>query len=57
MEVHRGKYHKYLGMGLDYSHMGKCCVTMYDNLGGILGTVEQAMKDQGGGLILAMKWR
>ena len=27
MKVHRGKYHKYLGMGLDYSHTGECCVT------------------------------
>ena len=44
MKVHRGKYHKYLGMGLDYLHTGKCCVTMYDNLGEILGTIEQAMK-------------
>jgi hypothetical protein len=26
MKDHRGKVHKYLGMGLDFSHKGKCIV-------------------------------
>ena len=56
MKFQRGKHHEYLGMGLDYSHTDNCCVTMYDNLGGILGTAEQAMKDQGNGLILVTNW-
>ena len=36
MKVCRGKYHKYLGMALDYSNKGECCVTMCDYLNGIL---------------------
>jgi hypothetical protein len=29
MKVHRGNVHKYLGMGLDFAHKGKCVVTMH----------------------------
>ena len=36
MKVHRGKYHKYLGMALDYLHKVECHVTMYDYLDGSL---------------------
>ncbi len=36
MKVQRGKVHKYLGMGLDFSHKRKCIVTMHDYLDGIL---------------------
>jgi hypothetical protein len=36
MKVHRGKVHKCLGMSLDFSHKGQCCVAMYNYLDGIL---------------------
>jgi hypothetical protein len=45
MKIHRGKVHKYLGMSLDFSHKGQCCVTMYDYFDGIL----QAFKKHGDG--------
>ncbi len=44
MKVHRGKVHKYLGMGLDFSHKGKCIVTMHDYLDGILKEFDAAME-------------
>ncbi len=44
MKVHRGKVHKYLGMGLDFSHKGKCIVTMYDCLDRILKAFDAAME-------------
>ncbi len=44
MKVHRGKVHKYLGMGLDFSHQGKCIVTMHDYLDGILKSFDAAME-------------
>jgi hypothetical protein len=49
MKVHRGKVHKYLGMSLDFSHKGQCCVTMYDYLDGILQTFDAAVKKHGDG--------
>jgi hypothetical protein len=42
MKVYRGKVHKYLGMGLDFSHKGKCIVTMHDYLDGILKAFDAA---------------
>jgi hypothetical protein len=44
MKAHRGKVHKYLGMGLDFSHKGKCIVTMHDYLDGILKAFDAAME-------------
>jgi hypothetical protein len=44
MKVHRGKVHKFLGMGLDFSHKGKCIVTMHDYLDGILKAFDAAME-------------
>ncbi len=43
MKVHRGKVHKYLGMSLNFSHNGKCHVTMYDYLDGILQAFDTAV--------------
>ena len=45
MKFHRGKYHKYLRMTLDFSHKGECCVTMYDYLDGILDVFDEALKN------------
>ncbi len=47
MKVHRGKVHKYLGMSLDFSHIGQCCVTMYDYLDGILQAFDAPVKKHG----------
>jgi hypothetical protein len=44
MQVHRGKVHKYLRMGLDFSHKGKCIVTMHDYLDGILKAFDAAVE-------------
>ena len=43
MKVHRGKVHKNLGMGLDFSHKGKCVVTMYNYMDGIIKTWDEAV--------------
>jgi hypothetical protein len=43
MKVHGGKVHKYLGMSLDFSHKGQCCVTTYDYLDGILQAFDAAV--------------
>ena len=42
MKVHRGKTHRYLGMSLDFSHKGKCVVTMYDYVDGIIKAWDEA---------------
>ena len=55
MKVHRGKYHKYLGMALDYSHKGECHVTMYNYLDGILEAFDKAVEEHGDGFILVTK--
>ena len=55
MKVHRGKVHKYLGMSLDFSHKGQCCVTMYDYLDGILEAFGEAVKKHGEGYITVKK--
>ncbi len=52
MEVHRGKKHTYLAMDLDYSHKGKCHVTMYKYLDGILQAFNEAVEEHGKGWIL-----
>ncbi len=44
MKVHCGKLHKYLGMSLDFSHKGQCCVSMYDYVDGILEAFDDAVK-------------
>ncbi len=44
MKVHRGKVHKYLGMGLDFTHKGKCIMTMHDYLDGILKAFDAAVQ-------------
>jgi hypothetical protein len=43
MKVHRGKTHKYLGISLDFSHKGKCVVTMYDYVDGIIKAWDEAV--------------
>jgi hypothetical protein len=55
MKVHRGKVHKYLGMFLDFSYKGQCCVTMYDYLDGILEAFDEATKKHGEGYITVKK--
>jgi hypothetical protein len=55
MKVHRGKVHKYLGMSLDFSHKGQCCVTMYDYLDGILEAFDEAVKKHSEGYITVKK--
>jgi hypothetical protein len=55
MKVHRGKIHKYLGMSLDFSHKGQCCITMYDYLYGILEAFDEAMKKHSEGYITVKK--
>jgi hypothetical protein len=57
MKVHRGKVHKYLGMSLDFSHKGQCCVTMYDCLDGILEAFDEVVKKHGEGYITVKKRR
>ena len=52
MKVSRGKKHTYLAMDLDYSHKGKCCVTMYKYLDGILQAFDEAVKVHGEGWVL-----
>ena len=44
MKVHRGKVHKYLGMGLDFTHKGKCVVTMHDYVDGIIKAWDAAVQ-------------
>jgi hypothetical protein len=55
IKVHRGKVHKYLGVSLDFSHKGQCCVTMYDYLDGILEAFDEAVKKHGEGYITVKK--
>jgi hypothetical protein len=55
MKVHRGKVHKYLGMSLDFSHKGQCCVTIYDYLDVILEVFDEAVKKHGEGYITVKK--
>ena len=55
MKVNRGKFHKYLGMSLDYSHKGQCRVTMYNYLDEILETFDKAVKKHGYGWIVVKK--
>jgi hypothetical protein len=55
MKVNRGKFHKYLGMSLDYSHKGQCRVTMYNYLDEILETFDKAVKKHGYGWIVVTK--
>ena len=57
MKVHRGKVHKYLGMSLDFSHKGQCCITMYDYLDGILEAFDEAVKKHGEGYITVRTMR
>ena len=57
MKVHRGKIHKYLGMPLDFSHIGQYHVTMYDYLDGILQTFDAAVKKHGNGFKPVTKQR
>ena len=42
-KVHRGKTHKYLGISLDFSHKGKCIVTMHDYVDGIIKAWDEAV--------------
>jgi hypothetical protein len=44
MKVHWGNVHKYLGMSLDFSHKGQCCLSIYDYLDSILETFDSAVK-------------
>ena len=44
MKEHRGKVHKKLGMTLDFSHKGKCHVSMYDYVDGILEAFDDDIK-------------
>jgi hypothetical protein len=55
MKVHRGKVHNYLGMSLDSSHKGQCCVTMHDYLDGILDAFDEAVKKHSEGYITVKK--
>ncbi len=57
MKVHRGKVHKYLGMRLDFSHKGKCIVTMHDYLDGILKEFDAAMEKHEHGFLPVTKQR
>ena len=43
MKVLRSKKHTYLAMDLDYSHKGKCRVTMFKYLDGILQAFNEAV--------------
>ncbi len=51
MKIHRSKIHKYLGMSLDFSVKGQCCVTMHDYLDGILEAFNLAVKEHGNGYL------
>jgi hypothetical protein len=55
MKFHRGKYHKYLGMALVYSHKGECRITIYDYLDDILDAFDKAVENHGDGWILVAK--
>ncbi len=57
MEVHRDKVHKYLGMGLDFSHKGKCFVTMHDYLDGNLKAFDAAMEKHDHGFLQVTRQR
>ncbi len=57
MKVHRGKIHKYLGMSLDFSVKGLCCVTMHNYLDGILEAFDLAVKEHGNGRLTVGKQR
>ena len=55
MKVRRSKYHKYLGMALDYLNKGGCCVTICNYLDEIIDTFDEAVKKHRGGWILVKK--
>jgi hypothetical protein len=57
MKVHRGKVHKSLGMSLDFSHKGRCRVTMYVYLDGILLAFDAAVKKHGDGFTSVTRQR
>jgi hypothetical protein len=57
MKVHRGKVHKYLGMGLDFLHKEKCIVTMHDYLDGILKVFDAAMEKHEHGFLPVTRLR
>ncbi len=57
MKVNKGKVHKYLGMSLDFSHKGQCCVTMNDYLDEILEAFDEAVKKHGEEYITVKKRR
>jgi hypothetical protein len=57
MKVHRGKIHKYLGVSLEFSVKGPCCVMMHDYLDGILETFDLAVKKHGNGYLTVGKQR
>ena len=42
MQVNRGKFHKYLGMTLDYCTVGQVKITMLDYIDKILNTFDKA---------------
>ena len=41
MKVSRGKFHKYLGMNLDYTTKGLCKVTMLDYIEEVIKTFDK----------------
>ena len=53
MKVHRGKVHKYLGITLDFSHKGKCRVSMYDYVDDILEAFDDAINSLTTNVVLA----
>ncbi len=57
MKVQRGKVHKYLWMGLNFSHKGKCIVTMHDYLDGILKAFDAAMEKHDHGFLPVTRQR
>jgi hypothetical protein len=57
IKVYRGKVHKYLGMLLDSSHRGQCCVSMYDNVDIILEAFDSAVKRYDDGYLKVGKRR
>ena len=57
MKEHRGKVHKYLGMTLDFSHKGKCRVSMYDYVDGILEAFDDDIKKYDDGYLKVGKSR
>ena len=44
MKVQRGKFHKYLGMSLDFTNKGQCIVTIIDYLAEIVKAYDLAIK-------------